>query len=71
MFAAMAGAATGGEEAEEAPTLAELRLPCDAALVTPDFVTEAVLLADATEPSAAPAEERLPLGVGEIEAAPA
>lgn len=56
LLAVVAGATTGGEDAEEAPALAELRPPCDAALVVTGFVTEAVLLADAIEPGAAPAE---------------
>ena len=69
MLTEAAGAATGGEEAEEAPASAEL--PRDAALAALSFVTEGVLLVKSTDPAGAPAQERLQFVAVEIEAASA
>lgn len=67
----VAGAATGGDEADEAPPSAELRSPRDAALTDLGLATDGVLVGEVTETWGAPAEERLPFVVEEIEAPPA
>ena len=69
MLVEVVRAATGGEEAEEAPPSAEPAR--DAAIADIGFVTDGVLVGEDTETWGAPAEKRLPFVVEEIGAPPA